>query len=38
MSARDVRANAVSRRRPISFIIFGKGHNLIHENGAPRVK
>jgi hypothetical protein len=38
MSARDARANTVPRRRPISFIIFNKSHNLIYEDKVPRVK
>jgi hypothetical protein len=38
MNARGARANTISRRRPISFIIFSKGHNLIYKNGTPRVR
>jgi hypothetical protein len=38
MSARNARANTVPRRRPIFFTILSKGHNLIYESEAPRVR
>jgi hypothetical protein len=38
MSARDARANAVPRRRPISFTIFSKGYNSAYKNRTPRVR
>jgi hypothetical protein len=38
INARGARANAFSRRRLILFIIFSKGHNSVHENGAPPVR
>jgi hypothetical protein len=38
INARGARVNAVLRRRPIFFIIFNEGHNLIYKNGTPRVR